>query len=78
MSWCALRKAGGLWGQKKGETSTTNTHIAPACTAEICFLHHFVFVFDFHLAARSAASLSWALALLRIQEPAVCLLTAES
>ena len=38
-----LRKPGNVWGQKNGETSTTNTHIAPASTAEISFVHHFNF-----------------------------------
>ena len=80
-----LRKTGSVWEQKNGETSTTNTHIAPASTAEISSLHHFVFLLDFHLAGRSSASLSWALALALtlaplthvVEDDAIVLLTTE-
>ena len=38
-----LRKTGSVWGQKNGEASTTNTHIAPASTADVFFVHRFNF-----------------------------------
>ena len=48
----------------RSEVSTTNTQIVPARTAEISFLHYFVFLFDFHPAGRAAVSVCWALTLL--------------